>query len=81
MAEHSLDHQSPSLNLSVRSYDLLYHSLGQAHVLAHVALLEHFASCDHSIIHYYLSLLEEVILTTRNAFESEFKSHSKAINV
>lgn len=80
MAEHSLDHQSTSLNLSVSSYDFLYHSLGQVHALAHVALLEHFALCDHSIIHYYLSLLEEVILKTINAFENEFKSHRETIN-
>lgn len=79
MVEHSLDHQSLSLNLSVNSYDLIYHSLGQAYALIHVALSEHFQSCKNSIVHDYLCLLEETILKARDTFENQFKRQRDAI--
>lgn len=79
MAKHSLEHQLSSLNLSIRSYDSLYHLLGQSHALAHVALSEHFQSCDHSVIYYYLSVLEEVVTRTRNTLDNEFKTQGDTI--
>lgn len=79
MAKHSLEHQLSSLNLSIHSYDLLYHSLGQAHALVHVALSEHFQSCKNSIVHDYLCLLEEIILKAKDTFENEFKGQGDSI--
>lgn len=79
MAKHSLDHQLQSLNISINFYDSLFQWIEKAHALVHVALSEHFASCEHSIIHNYLLSVEDAILSMRNAFESEFNGQGDTI--
>lgn len=79
MAMHSLDHQLQSLNISINFYDSLFQWIEKIHALVHVAISEHFISCDHSIIHNYLLSLEDSILSMRNAFETEFKSQGDTI--
>jgi hypothetical protein len=66
MAKQSLEHSLLPLNPPfLDNYDLVIEKISKAHALASVALSEHFFQCDHSIMHEYLSLLEDLIDETK----------------
>lgn len=83
MAKQSLEHSLSSLNLSLDSdsYDALTDCLAKAHALAHVALAEHFVCCDYSIVHDYLSVLEDLILQAKQQLETLWKNRKEAKRV
>jgi hypothetical protein len=73
MAKQSLEYSLLSLNLSLDSYDLLNEYLDRAYALVCVALSEQFVMCGQLVIHSYLSLLADLLLSIRQAFEELWK--------
>lgn len=76
MAKHSLDYSLSSLNPSLDSYDLLNEHLDRAYALVCVALSDQFVMCGQRVIHSYLSLLADLLLSVRQIIEEIWKEVS-----
>lgn len=73
MAKQSLDYSLSSLNPSLDSYDLLNEYLDRSYALVCVALSDQFVMCEQLVIHSYLSLLADLLLSMRRIIEEIWK--------
>jgi hypothetical protein len=61
MANHSLDHHLPAINLPFESYDHLSELTNKSCALVHVASCDHFFDSSREVIHDYLWTLQSLL--------------------
>ena len=68
MADASLNHCSPTLNVSLKTYDLLYELINKSKALTQTALNGSFSANTDETIFHYLCVLDDVLESLREAF-------------